>query len=223
MLKLKLTALGHPNPDTFDINSEQEYRSVVVWLEDQKIRHYKIEERGALRNIESSTWLQAYDTYQKDLASPITSGSLTEQINWLVSFAVRLEYADNAAKYNEAKADAPKTAVPKVVSTNPLDNIDFSSPTFKQGVDRLCTLANIGPHPDHRVRLSALAKILKTSPHPSPASQDTNVVQKPTDVLKLLFLSDLRQLQTSINEALVAVQSVTADPKTDTSLGKVGF
>ena len=41
-------------------------------------------------------------------------------------------------------------------------------------------------------------------------------------VLRLLHIKELRHLQTSINELIVAVQSVTADPKTDQSLGKVG-
>lgn len=49
-----------------------------------------------------------------------------------------------------------------------------------------------------------------------------NIIQQPTDVMKLLFVQDLRELQTNINEALVAVQTVTADPRTDTKLGKVG-
>lgn len=96
------------------------------------------------------------------------------------------------------------------------------SPAFKQGVEKVCTLAGVGPHPDHKVRLAALAKILKTAPHPNPTTSDISVAQQPADVLKLLFLQDIRELQTKINEALVAVQTVTADPRTDTSLGKVG-
>ena len=42
-------------------------------------------------------------------------------------------------------------------------------------------------------------------------------------ILRYLFIHDLRDLQTKVNEAIVAVQSLTADPKTDTKLGKVGF
>ena len=41
-------------------------------------------------------------------------------------------------------------------------------------------------------------------------------------VLRLLHIQELRHLQTSINELIVAVQAVTANPKTDQSLGKVG-
>lgn len=41
--------------------------------------------------------------------------------------------------------------------------------------------------------------------------------------LRLLHINEIRQLQTSINETIVAVQQLTADPKTDEKLGKVGF
>ncbi|XP_022119509.2 RNA transcription, translation and transport factor protein [Pieris rapae] len=220
--KLKLTALGHPNPETFNCEDEKEYRSVVLWLEDQKIRHYKIEEREGLRNIDSENWKEAYDNYQNDLVSPVVDGTLNEQLNWLLSYAVRLEFADNVSKYKDVKVEQPKQAAPNVVSSNPLDNLNFDSPAFKAGVDRVCTLVGVGPHPDSKFRLAAVAKILKNSPHPEPQKSDHIVINQPIDVLNLLFIQDLRELQTKINEALVAVQTITADPRTDTKLGKVG-
>ncbi|VVC88772.1 RNA transcription, translation and transport factor protein isoform X2 [Leptidea sinapis] len=222
IFKLKLTALGHPNPESFNFNDEKEYRSVVLWLEDQKIRHYKIEEREGLRLIDSEKWISAYNTYQTDLVSPVINGTLNEQLNWLLSYAVRLEFADNITKYKDVKVDQPKQVVPNVVSSNPLDNLNFDSPGFKTGVDRICTLVGVGPHADPKFRLAAVNKILKTAPHPDQPKSDGINVQQPVDVLKLLFIQDLRELQTKINEALVSVQTVTADPRTDTKLGKVG-
>lgn len=81
--------------NTVIILDEKEYKSVVLWLEDQKIRHYKIEEREGLRNFNSEGWKEAYNTYQRDLVSPAAGLSPNEQLNWLLSYAVRLEYADN--------------------------------------------------------------------------------------------------------------------------------
>jgi len=42
-------------------------------------------------------------------------------------------------------------------------------------------------------------------------------------VLRLLYIQDLRQLQTAINECIAVTQTVTANPKTDSRLGKVGY
>lgn len=39
---------------------EDEFRNLVVWLEDQKIRWYKIEDRGELRDVKSSEWLKTF-------------------------------------------------------------------------------------------------------------------------------------------------------------------
>lgn len=51
---------------------------------------------------------------------------------------------------------------------------------------------------------------------------DKNVIEA-GKILRLLFIQDLRRLQTDINECIVSVQKVTSNPKTDTKLGKVGF
>lgn len=40
--------------------------------------------------------------------------------------------------------------------------------------------------------------------------------------LRLIYVAELRSLQDLINHAIVEVQKLTADPKTDTSQGQVG-
>jgi RLL motif-containing protein 1 len=48
------------------------------------------------------------------------------------------------------------------------------------------------------------------------------VLNNAAKILSILYIHDLRDLQTQINEAIVSVQNLTANPKTDTKLGKVG-
>lgn len=48
------------------------------------------------------------------------------------------------------------------------------------------------------------------------------MLNRASNVLRLLYINDLRELQTQVNQILVQVQSITANPKTDTALGKVG-
>lgn len=46
----------------FYITDDNEFRNLIVWLEDQKIRHYKIEDRAALRNTPAPEWTKAFES-----------------------------------------------------------------------------------------------------------------------------------------------------------------
>lgn len=69
---------------------------MVLWLEDQKIRNYPIDGRGELRKINSNDWNKAFEQYKKDVACPIVSNSPVEVMQWLLSYAVQLEYTDKS-------------------------------------------------------------------------------------------------------------------------------
>ena len=49
MFKRKLSALNYPNAEAFESQNQAEFRGLILWLEDQKIRHYKIDDRAGLR------------------------------------------------------------------------------------------------------------------------------------------------------------------------------
>ncbi len=38
----KMKAIGFPNEHTFDINDDESVKRLVVWLEDMRIRQYKV-------------------------------------------------------------------------------------------------------------------------------------------------------------------------------------
>ena len=48
------------------------------------------------------------------------------------------------------------------------------------------------------------------------------IINEAAKILRLLHIKDLRELQSQINHAIVAVQALTANPKTDSRLGKIG-
>lgn len=48
------------------------------------------------------------------------------------------------------------------------------------------------------------------------------ILNEAAQILRLLRIEMHRELETKINEAIVAVQAIIADPKTDHRLGKVG-
>lgn len=95
MLRNKLLCLEHPNPDGVNCEDEKQFRNLILWLEDQKIRHYKIEERAGLRLINSPEWPQVFQQYKNDLNCPEELTSLLDQLKWILSYAIKLEYMDN--------------------------------------------------------------------------------------------------------------------------------
>ena len=56
MFARRLQALAYPAASNTDPREEGTFRSLLVWLEDTKIRQYRIEDRAALRDVNSATW-----------------------------------------------------------------------------------------------------------------------------------------------------------------------
>lgn len=109
----------------------KEFRNIVLWLEDQKIRHYTIEDRANLRKVGSAVdWDPAYDKYKRDLKYPTDLKSKAEELTWLFLYAIKLEYSDNADRYRPVTAarkqeeEKKATSAPEIKSTNPFDNLD---------------------------------------------------------------------------------------------------
>uniref|UniRef100_A0A3B1K775 RNA transcription, translation and transport factor protein n=1 Tax=Astyanax mexicanus TaxID=7994 RepID=A0A3B1K775_ASTMX len=224
MFRRKLTALDYHNPEGFDCKDETEFRNFIVWLEDQKIRHYKIEDRGNLRNIPSSEWPKYYEKYLQDVNCPFSAPERQEAVDWLLGLAVRFEYGDNVEKY--------RNYTPASEATNtPLMNLDSNNPDFKAGVMALANLLKIQRHDDYLVMLKVSQILPGAFPPGLPVALDKHILgfdtgdatlNEAAQILRLLHIEELRDLQTRINEAIVAVQAIIADPKTDHRLGKVG-
>lgn len=249
MFHRKLIALNHHQPKEFNMNDENEFRSLIVWLEDQKVRHYKIEDRAALRNTTSSEWPKALETYVNDLGCPYPKNERSALLDWLLGYAVRLEYGDDAEKFRAVKpqtlgSSSTGTIPAGGTSSNPLDALDFNDPDFKAGVTSLAMKLQIPPYQDHLEQLKAICIVVrdrlskeaiedaeknKTPPQLMTLERvdlgfDTGdyIINEAAKILRLLHIRDLRELQSQINHAIVAVQTVTANPKTDSRLGKVG-
>ena len=78
-------------------------RQLVVWLEDHKIRHYKIEDRSALKQISDSKWPNTFKKYLQDLNCPFAAQNLSSVIDWLLGLAIQFEFSDNGKFLNFAK------------------------------------------------------------------------------------------------------------------------
>ncbi|BFZ11640.1 hypothetical protein BsWGS_14679 [Bradybaena similaris] len=248
MFRRKLVALDFPNPDAFDITDENKFQCVVVWLEDQKIRHLKIENREPLRTAKGDVWIDALKQYLAQLNCPYDVSDRRALLDWLLGYAVRLEFGDEVEKYKNVTPEKlqQRSSQKPLNSTNPLDNLDFESAEFKAGITSLAMLLQIPPHHDQLDLLKAICVLVQEkfsqgaidAAQKNKALKDDHIPLEKTElgfeagdyimteaakILRLLHIRDLRDLQNEINGAIVAVQKITADPKTDSRLGKVGF
>jgi len=263
---LNLKTLGHPNPDKVNINDVQQLRALVLWLEDAYIKSGGCD---GLRDTYSQNWQANFDAFLQQLGFPRDwyvsddgQVSLADGVFWIVGQAVQKQYAPRAKELNIRASARMIDAVdlgqeddknspakkPKVVSSNPIENMDFQSVEFKEGVRRLQKLLEVPDiHPDHLVSLEACCKIIQTRLNQkclmnpgkvvpkgetfdlkdhsfgvSASAAGDPAVMEAMKILRLTHLHHLRDLQSEINAAIETVQAATANPKTDTRLGKVG-
>lgn len=187
-------------------------------------------------------WEPAFTKYKTDLGMKNLKTPL-EELSWLLGYAVKLEYSDNTDEYNQFKSDNVEgtSLKPKIKAVNFFDNMDFQSKDFISGVNKLANKLGVPQHYDHLKQLEAVHRIIDdrlsssalqkdiVDGQPFPFETGNDVVTDDPDLdypirlLRLLQIQSLRELQTKINETIVAVQCLTANPKTDTKLGKVGF
>ncbi|XP_062503017.1 RNA transcription, translation and transport factor protein-like [Corticium candelabrum] len=253
MFKRKLLCLQYHSPDSIDIHNDESFRALVVWLEDQKIRHYKIEERAGLRATDSTHWNDAFNKYLSALGYQYDSSNRTTVVDWLLGYAVKLEYADNADQLTKAAqslASVAPAGQSKETSVQSGRRLDPESDEFKAGVSQLAKMFQLPSHGDHVLLFKAISILIEerlSSDALVKAQQEKKAAQThdkgeliplakvdlgfsisdpvlndAAKVLRLLHVAELRDLQTKINEIIVAVQKLTANPKTDQRLGKVG-
>jgi RLL motif-containing protein 1 len=201
------------------------FRKLVVWLEDRKIRHYQKENRQELRNIQSEDWDKAFKEYLDALVCSVEHHSRQSIVDWLLGYAVRLEYNDQIEAYSEetaaAKMKKKMENAPKVASTNPLDNMDFQHKDFVKGVYTLADLLKVPHHPDHLLVLKACSLLVQERLSPNNIANPSNVIpqgqpfpiqeadlgfdtgdyilNQAAKILRLLYVHDIRNLQTRIN------------------------
>lgn len=253
MFRHKLSALEYHSTDTIDISKHDDLKALVVWLEDQKIRHYKIEQRSDLRSHTGDKWKTAFKKYLTDLECPHNfETDLNAAVDWLLGVAVRYDFGDAAQEHHQLRCGlgfAEKQASSPLQEQKSALDIDPSDSVFISGVQALAKILQITRHPDPSILLEATRLVieekLSESAMESAKSKDASakektkkqfnisakdcgfdlgdpVLNEAAKVLRLLHIQELRKLQTNINELIVAVQRITANPKTDQSLGRVG-
>jgi len=197
-------------------------------------------------------WTNAFQAYLDSLFSedpnakcPFSKKSVTAAVNWLLGQAILIVYEEKADKFNAVAADISCAPV-RGKAANIIEGEVVGSLTSElEGLLLSLNLGNKGEslcqdqHEklEHVVqRLPAAQSIMRSklgraSRHatgqfemdfPSGFEMGSQSLDQAAAVLKMLYVVDLRELQSGINAVLCEAQHWTANPKTDSRLGKVG-
>eukprot|EP00112_Aurelia_sp_Birch-Aquarium-sp1_P009384 Seg2065.3 transcript_id=Seg2065.3/GoldUCD/mRNA.D3Y31 product="RNA transcription translation and transport factor protein" protein_id=Seg2065.3/GoldUCD/D3Y31 len=166
MFKRKLAALGFHHPDEFNANDENQFRNFIIWLEDHIIRLYKIEDRCLLKETNSTEWPTVFDKYLDDLKCPVSRDDRDHVMGWLLSHGTKMEYNENAAKFNAQHQDRKNRRQEKLSENGKSDSGSLSeitgdNPDLKAGVASLSKLLGLPSHHDHITTLQAIRSIIE--------------------------------------------------------------
>ena len=114
--------------------------------------------------------------------------------------------------------------------TNPLDSLNFETEEFRSCVKQLANHLRIPPHTDDITTLKAVlvyvrnrlddqppddekrkSSIFKLEEIPSGTNCEIKEISEAVRLMRLLYINNLRDLQTSINQILVNLQSITGE------------
>uniref|UniRef100_A0A7S3K0K5 Uncharacterized protein n=1 Tax=Aureoumbra lagunensis TaxID=44058 RepID=A0A7S3K0K5_9STRA len=211
-------------PLELDVKDDQSIAMMISWLEDRKIRIWEIEERIPLRTA-GPQWIEAFERYLNDLDCP--HQDMERRVGFVLQQAVACAYEDGEDAFKadaEAWLMSQQQARIQEAEINQLATLlDLHNLSTDDALLRICAAAaHVADAKDNttaRTRHSFFQENPQLSLGFTTNNQDTDNIAK---ILRLFYLADLRNLQNNINAILVRAQHFVANPRTNTSLGKVG-
>lgn len=226
--ELRLLALGFPEARAFDGSTERQLVTLASWLEDRVVRARPVDERGPLRAGAPG----AVQAYLEELEAPesvmaeLKAQHYASVCSWLTLTA--LQYAcedlDAAPAPAGPEPSLQSLAAAHGVAHNPRDRAGTLQAALLAA--RACERGD-GPGGGAAGSASDAAKA-------APATAKTRTgfplgfetgdakLDDAARGLRMLYVAELRQLQTSFNAVVTCAQEFTANPKTDSQLGRVG-
>lgn len=219
--------------DCFPETDALSLQKLTCWLEDVHIRRRPIPKRKPLRLPSFPDALPLYlKELEPDIGSISTDASVPFSVSLLVDFALQLSFEDGATEYNVPHDPWEGRSIPVIVGAaadaDVLEivqqllrevDVDPGALTSEDGLKILAAFAEERLAPADQGESRSSAELASLPLGFSTADSELDRLAK---VLRVLHVRELRKLQNRINAAIAAMQEVTANPKTDSKLGKVG-
>jgi len=230
----KLQVLDYPDLGSVSLSGEG-FHKVVVWLEEEKIRFYEPKNRKGLREF-GDNWYKHVSSYAKELnvvveLSEKDLAAKKRLLNGLASLAIHDVYRDKVDG-GELKVAPP----PKPVSGGAEDKQQLVDlvPELNKLLEQY-QLPKLQPDAIDTDTVAALRCIKTRMSQKGKGSVDLDLeslpiavditdpeVKRAAGMLRLLHNIEMGQLQVNVNNVLNDLQQLTANPKTDSKLGRVG-
>ncbi|GMH43332.1 hypothetical protein BSKO_11254 [Bryopsis sp. KO-2023] len=236
--KMMLAALEYPGIESFDSSKPTEFRKLMVWLENMKIRFYKLEQRKPLQSLNHPAWDDHFRKYLTLMDCPMKFDPKNpdSMVGWMLQASTRFDYQDSGKVLNSFARDL---AVSHGKEKPPEPFKDVGSDDVPELLTKICKALKLKIASEsmvdkaNAIRACLTSEILpalayskkggfKIEDFPLGFTTGDKAVDKAATLLRMLFVKDVRQLQSLIDRTIVKAQEYTANPKTDSRLGRVG-
>ncbi|KRY67783.1 Adenylate kinase isoenzyme 6 -like protein [Trichinella pseudospiralis] len=165
MLKKRLDFLNYKEANSLILEDDCQFRSLILWLECEKIQYYGKEHCQQLSDINSPAWNKAFQQYLDNLRCTNSQRATRYGvIEWLLGFAVHVayrnqiseaepaakRYADNESRCINTEVDKMKHFLCKYCDELKVE--DF--------VQTTANLLNVTSHPDVVTTLKAINSVV---------------------------------------------------------------
>ncbi|XP_055332763.1 RNA transcription, translation and transport factor protein-like isoform X2 [Paramacrobiotus metropolitanus] len=240
MTSRKLKAVGYTGDLPVDLEDPDVYTNVLSWLiKDKRLQSLVPEARNKFITACENGLTVALDEERTDW---LLRQLVSRECKTLESrFRVSHNYENvSICKGDGAKFIAIEGVIPK---KHPLDNMNENSQIVQAGLQSLAKMLHIFPAEDRSRVLEMVVQRLETLSQNGPVESNgehgngatvpldaiplgfavgDSLLENAMKVVRLLHIEQLRDLQTRMDEVLVLMQEITANPQTDERLGKIG-
>jgi RLL motif-containing protein 1 len=221
----RLLALGFPEARAFDGSSAKQASSLAAWLEDRVIRRLPIEARGQLRTGDLSALraylveLEAPEAVLADLQGrrfPAVSAWLT-----LTALQCAVEDLGEGVDLERPQHSVESLAAAHGVASDPGDRAGTLQAAL-QAARRGSVAGEGGATEEGRGAEGDAAYSGAKEDFPLGFETGDAALDEAARGLRMQYVAELRVLQSHFNAVVACAQEFTANPKTDSQLGRVG-